>query len=88
MTVRTVPEESVTTVGHIEDSGRLPGAMRLAADHSKPKLFVAFSTEKSSMPLFITMPVDGEISIAPKLQEMYIVILGVEGNTWQHNTAE
>jgi hypothetical protein len=68
MTERTFPvDESTTMVGVMDDSGRLPGLMKLAGLGGTPKKLVVLGDEKSSISLFIMMPVCSEIHPAPKL---------------------
>ena len=59
------PSLSMTS-GVMEERGRLPGAMKFAgAGGSWPGARFA-GTEKSSISLFSTMPVDGDSTLAPK----------------------
>lgn len=43
------PYSSKTIIGHIEESGRLPGLMKLAGDGSRSKPFDIPGVEKSSI---------------------------------------
>jgi len=53
--------------GVMEERGRLPGAMKFAgAGGSCPGVRFVAGTEKSSISLFSTMPVDGDSTLAPK----------------------
>ena len=63
----TVPVLSVKTAALIEDSGRLPGCTELACDGGTPKLFLP-PVLKSSISLLRMMPVEGEMTLLPKLQ--------------------
>ncbi len=44
-------------VGHVEESGLLPGWIKLAGDGLNPYSLVMFGEEKSSISLLRTMPV-------------------------------
>jgi len=52
--------------GVMEDSGRFPGAMKLAGAGGRWSGVHSAGTEKSSISLFSTMPVDGDSTLAPK----------------------
>lgn len=52
--------------GVMEDSGRFPGAMKLAGAGGRWSGVHFAGTEKSSISLFSTMPVDGDSTLAPK----------------------
>lgn len=69
ITERTLPvSESTTMVGVMEDKGRLPGRMKLAGLGGTPKKLVVFGEEKSSISLFMMMPVCSDMNPAPKLE--------------------
>ena len=52
----------------MEESGRLPGSMELAGPCSRPNIFFTPTfTVKSSISLFIRMPVPGMVTPLPKL---------------------
>jgi hypothetical protein len=52
--------------GVMEDKGRFPGAMKLAGAGGSSSGERSSGTEKSSISLLSTMPVDGESTSAPK----------------------
>lgn len=67
ITILTSPFLSVIILGAIDDNARLPGASALLGDPGKPKLLTNFSKEKSSIPLFRTIPVCFDVIPEPKL---------------------
>ena len=57
----------VTKVGVIDESGRLPGVMELAGPWSRPNMFFTPTLAvKSSISLFMRMPVPGMVTPLPK----------------------
>lgn len=67
-TRRTLPMESITIVGDIDDSGCFPGLIIFAGEPGRPKKFLNSEDEKSSIPLFRNIPVLFEVTPAPKLK--------------------
>ena len=69
ITERTLPvAESTTMVGAMEDNGLFPGRIKLAGLGGIPKkLADTLGDEKSSISLFIMIPVCSEMNPAPKL---------------------
>jgi hypothetical protein len=65
--VRSAPDWSVKTDGHIEDRGLFPGCILLESEGGIPKSFVA-PLLKSSISLLRSIPVDGDMTFDPKLQ--------------------
>ena len=53
----------------MEDSGRLPGAIKLIGLGGTPKKLVIFGELKSSISSLRRMPVCSELNPAPKLME-------------------
>jgi hypothetical protein len=75
ITVRTLPVDASTTiVGVMDDKGRLPGLMKLAGLGGTPKKFVVLGDEKSSISLFMMMPVCSEMNPAPKLKKIILFL--------------
>ena len=68
-TILTSPLSSVTIVGDIEDMGRLNGRIKLAGEGGYPKALILPGVEKSSISLFMMIPVDSETNNEPKLWE-------------------
>lgn len=62
------PLLSTTIVGHIEESGCLPGAMKLEGDAGTPNEFTTPGVEKSSIESFRTIPVVLDLIFDPKLK--------------------
>lgn len=62
------PFSSVITVGHIDDNGRLPGAIKLAGDGRIAKALIVPGVEKSSISLLTMIPVLGDMKPHPKLK--------------------
>ena len=56
---------SRTIVGHIDERGLFPGLMKFEAEGGRPNSFVTSGEEKSSISLFIMMPVVGDIITEP-----------------------
>ena len=67
-TILTFPFLSVIILGDIDDSGRFPGRMKLAGEGGYPKKLFLPGVEKSSISLFMMIPVDSETNIEPKLK--------------------
>ena len=59
--------------GLMDESGRLPGRMKLAGEGTKPKELFALGVEKSSISLFMMMPVSGTMRREPKVRLMVLV---------------
>lgn len=69
ITVRTLPvAELAMMVGVMDDKGLLPGRIKLAGLGGTPKKLVTLGDEKSSISLFMMMPVCSEMNPAPKLE--------------------
>ena len=56
---------SSTIVGLMDDRGRFPGLMKLGAEGGRPNSLVTAGDEKSSISLFIIIPVVGDIITDP-----------------------
>lgn len=69
MTILALPFSSIIILGVIEDKGLFPGTIKLAGDGSKPNKLVMPGDEKSSITLFIMIPVDNVVNPAPKLKK-------------------
>lgn len=67
ITILTSPSLFVMIVGVIEDNERFPGAIALLGEPGSPKLFLKVGDEKSSIPLFNTIPVCFDVKPEPKL---------------------
>lgn len=65
----TSPFSFVIKEGHIDDRGLFPGFMKFIGDGGRPKLFVIFGEEKSSISSFRIMPVLLEAKPAPNLKK-------------------
>ena len=73
------PWSSNTMVGVMEESGRFPGAMKLAGEGGTPKEFTIPGVEKSSISLLNMMPVLLPRTLDPKLKTvMRRIILPLE----------
>lgn len=59
------PFLSTIMLGFIEERGLLPGAMKLAGDGCRPKKLITPGDEKSSITLFMTIPVLRVVKPAP-----------------------
>lgn len=66
-TKTTSPFLSKMMLGHIEDSGRLPGLIKLAGDGRNPTPLAFPGLEKSSISLFKMIPVLFERTVPPNL---------------------
>lgn len=66
----TSPFSFKTITGHMDESGRLPGLMKLAGEGSRPNPFFFPGDAKSSIWSFNMMPVLLERIILPKLQNL------------------
>jgi len=63
---RTSWPSFVTRVGVMDESGRLPGTMALASPWMRPNMFGVPTCEvKSSISLFMRMPVPGMVTPEP-----------------------
>ncbi|EZF98240.1 hypothetical protein H113_01934 [Trichophyton rubrum MR1459] len=60
------PSGRVMMVGQMEESGRLPGRMKFDGEGLYPKELLCPGTEKSSISLFMMMPVSGTMTRLPK----------------------
>ena len=56
---------SSTMVGHMDERGLFPGLIKFVAEGGRPNSFVTSGEEKSSISLFIMMPVVGDIITEP-----------------------
>lgn len=65
---KKLPSQSVNIVGLIDDTGLLPGSMKLFFNGGDPLLFVLFGIEKSAIWLLKMMPVLGDIKPEPNLK--------------------
>ena len=68
-TTSLTPASSVNTDGDIEDSGLLPGLMKLFGEGGTPKWLVMLGAEKSSISSLSMIRVRGDISREPKLEQ-------------------
>ena len=66
----TIPSELTTILGHMEDSGRFPGFIKLAGDAGTPKALTVFGVEKSSISLLNRIPVRFPTTLDPKLKQI------------------
>lgn len=63
-----------TIVGVIDESGRFPGTIKFAGAGGLAPPVVLNGIEKSSISLFRTIPVDGDIICAPKYEFTVVVM--------------
>ncbi len=68
----------VTMVVEMDDTGRLPGRMKFCGDGAKPKALLTLGLLKSSIWLFMTMPVSGTMTCEPKSRFTVVVMLMVK----------
>ena len=57
----------MTSVGHMDDMGILPGTMKLLGEAGTPKAFEVPGVEKSSISLLNMIPVRAPTTLEPKL---------------------
>ena len=70
MTSRTFPVNLSTIItGLIEESGLLPGLIKLFGEGGRLKSLVMFGDEKSSISSLKMIPVEGDMIREPKLQK-------------------
>ena len=71
----TSPFLSTIITGHIDDSGILPGAIKLAGDAGTPYEFTFPGVEKSSISSFMIMPVVKDRMRDPKLKCSFSLLM-------------
>ena len=69
ITLATEPSGLMNIAGDMDDSGLLPGTMKLAGDGRSPKKLVMFGEEKSSISSLKIIPVLIPLSFEPNLDQ-------------------